>query len=42
MQPHIHKRLYRFTLKDKIKVNIQEMLYCMVHYIEKIANYGFA
>jgi transposase len=38
----IHKRLDRFTLRSKIKVNIQWMLYCMVHNIEKIANYGFA
>jgi hypothetical protein len=38
----IHKRLDRFTLRGKIKVNIQWMLYCMVHNIEKIANYGFA
>ena len=37
-----HKRLDRFTLRGKIKVNIQWMLYCMVHNIEKIANYGFA
>ncbi|MCG6537214.1 MAG: transposase, partial [Syntrophales bacterium LBB04] len=38
----IHKRLDRFTLRGKIKVNIQWKLYCMVHNIEKIANYGFA
>jgi IS5 family transposase len=38
----IHKRLDRFTLRGKIKVNIQWMLYCMVHNIEKIANYGLA
>jgi hypothetical protein len=38
----IHKRLDRFTLRGRIKVNIQWMLYCMVHNIEKIANYGFA
>jgi len=38
----IHKRLDRFTLRGKIKVNIQWLLYCMVHNIEKIANYGFA
>ena len=37
-----HKRLDRFTLKGKIKVNIQWLLYCMVHNIGKIANYGFA
>ena len=38
----IHKRLDRFTLRGKIKVNIQWLLYCMVHNIEKIANYGYA
>jgi hypothetical protein len=37
-----HKRMDRFSLRGKIKVNIQWMLYCMVHNIEKIANYGFA
>jgi len=36
------KRLDRFTLRGKIKVNIQWLLYCMVHNIEKITNYGFA
>jgi transposase len=36
------KRLDRFTLRGKIKVNIQWMLYCMVHNIEKIVNYGLA
>ena len=35
-----HKRLDRFTLRGKAKVNIQWLLYCMVHNIEKIANYG--
>jgi transposase len=34
------KRMDRFTLRGKIKVNIQWLLYCMVHNIEKIANYG--
>jgi transposase len=37
-----HKRLDRFTLRGKVKVNIQWLLYCMVHNIEKIMNYGFA
>jgi hypothetical protein len=37
-----HKRLDRFTLRGKIKVNIQWLLYCMIHNIGKIANYGFA
>ena len=36
-----HKRLDRFTLRGKVKVNIQWLLYCMVHNIEKIMNYGF-
>lgn len=36
------KRLDRFTLRGKIKVDIQWLLYCMVHNIEKIANYAFA
>ena len=36
------KRMDRFTLRSKIKVNIQWMLYCMVHNIEKIANYASA
>jgi transposase len=35
------KRLDRFTLRGKVKVNIQWLLYCMIHNIEKIANYGF-
>ena len=34
------KRLDHFTLRGKIKVNIQWLLYCMVHNIEKIANFG--
>ena len=37
-----NKRLDRFTLRGKIKVDIQWMLYCMVHNIEKIINYGMA
>ena len=38
----VHKRLDRFTLRGKAKVNIQWLLYCMVHNMEKILNYGFA
>ncbi len=38
----IHKGMDKFNLRGKIKVNIQWLLYCMVHNIEKIANYGFA
>jgi transposase len=37
-----NKRLDRFTLRGKIKVTIQWLLYCMVHNIEKIVNYGYA
>ena len=36
-----HKRMDHFTLRGKIKVNIQWLLYCMVHNIGKIAAYGF-
>ena len=32
----------RFTLRGKIKVNIQWLMYCLVHNIEKILNYGLA
>jgi transposase len=35
------KRLDRFTLRGKIKVNIQWVLYCMVHNIGKILTFGF-
>jgi transposase len=38
----INKRLDRFTLRGKIKVNIQWLLYCLVHNIEKVLNYGLA
>jgi transposase len=38
----VQKRLDRFTLRGKAKINIQWLLYCMVHNIEKISNYGFA
>ena len=34
------KRLDHFTLRGKIKVTIQWMLYCMVHNIEKVLHYG--
>jgi len=37
----VHKGMDKFSLRGKIKVNIQWLLYCMVHNIEKIANYGF-
>ena len=34
------KRMDRFTVRGRIKVNIQWMLYCLVHNIEKISNFG--
>jgi len=34
------KKMDRFTLRGKVKVNLQWLLYCMVHNIEKIMNYG--
>ena len=36
------KRLDRFTLRTKAKVNIQWILFALVHNIEKIANFGGA
>jgi hypothetical protein len=36
------KRLDRFTLRTKQKVNIQWMLFALVHNIEKIVNFGGA
>jgi hypothetical protein len=36
----ISKGLDRFTLRGQIKVNIQWMLYCLVHNIEKILHFG--
>lgn len=36
-----HKAMDRFTLRGKIKVDIQWMLYCMIHNIGKILRYGF-
>ena len=37
-----NKRLDRFTYRGKVKVNIQWLLFCLIHNIEKIANYGMA
>jgi transposase len=34
------KRMDRFTLRGRSKVNIQWTLYCMLHNIEKIAHFG--
>lgn len=35
-----NKGLNRFSLRGKVKVQAQWRLYCMVHNIEKLANYG--
>ena len=37
-----NKRLDRFTLRGKKKVDGQWKLYCMVHNIEKLAHHGYA
>ena len=37
-----HKRMDHFTLRGKRKVNIQWVLYCMIHNIEKILKYGLS
>jgi hypothetical protein len=37
-----NKKMNRFTLRGKTKVNIQWALYCIVHNIEKICKYGMA
>jgi transposase len=37
-----NKRLHRFTLRGKTKVDGQWKLYCMMHNIEKLANQGYA
>jgi len=34
------KRLDRFTLRGRGKINIQWRLYCLVHNIEKILHFG--
>lgn len=34
------KKLDRFTLRGQLKVDVQWLLYCMVHNVEKILNYG--
>lgn len=36
----VNKRLRRFTLRGKHKVNAQWLMWCMVHNIEKIQKYG--
>lgn len=35
-----HKRLSRFSLRGKRKVQGQWQLYCLVHNTEKLVNYG--
>jgi transposase len=35
-----NKRLNRFSLRGKTKVNAQWLMYCMVHNIEKLQHYG--
>jgi len=35
-----NKKLNYFTLRGKAKVNIQWLLYCIIHNIEKISHYG--
>ncbi len=37
-----NKRLDRFTLRGRVKVNAQWQLYCLVHNIEKLAHHGYA
>jgi len=37
-----NKRLDRFTLRGREKVNGQWTLYCLVHNIEKLAHAGYA
>lgn len=37
-----NKGMNRFTYRGKVKVNVQWLLYCLVHNIEKIAHYGMA
>lgn len=36
----VHKHMNRFTLRTKSKVDVQWMLYAMVHNIGKIATFG--
>ncbi len=34
------KRMDRFTLRGRVKVNLQWQLYCLVHNLEKLAKYA--
>ena len=36
----VNKKLNRFSLRGKRKVNVQWKLFCLVHNIEKLANYS--
>ena len=36
----VNKGLNRFTLRGLVKVNIQWIIYCLVHNIEKILHFG--
>jgi hypothetical protein len=36
----VQKGLDRFTLRGRVKVSIQWMLYCLVHNIEKVLHFG--
>ncbi len=37
-----NKKLNRFTLRGRVKVDAQWKLYCLVHNIEKLAHNGYA
>jgi hypothetical protein len=37
-----NKRLNRFTLRGRTKVDAQWKLFCLVHNIEKLAHHGYA
>ena len=37
-----NKRLDRFTLRGRVRVDTQWKLYCLVHHIEKLAHAGYA
>ena len=37
-----NKRLHRFTLRGRTKVDGQWKLYCMMQHIEKLAKHGYA
>jgi hypothetical protein len=37
-----NKGLNRFTLRGRIKVDVQRKLFCLVYNIEKLAHHGYA